>query len=181
LCFLFSEVKEITAYRCDELGSYGHHLGAMKTRSSVSDRTFRVQRAEARQTHNATSAFCASVKRMKEFSGLSCQSMFGKASVAIEHCKEECEDTTGHKITAVCAHRNSMAKPSVTPDKIHKCFADGHNPTAEQKNANFMLEEFGTDASGGAGPKIEGDVAMGGGEIVCPYDHVWTPGPAGQR
>jgi hypothetical protein len=175
LCFLLQEVKEITTYRCDELGIMG-------TRSHVSERTFRGNRAAANHTTNATSAFCAAIKKTKEFSGLSCQSMFGKASKAMEHCKEECEDTTGHKITTVCMHRNSMSVPNMAKEtNRHTCFDKEENPSAEQKNSNFMLVEFGHDASGGAGPKIDGNVEMGGGKIECPYHHVWTPGPAGQR
>merc|ERR1719316_2588729 len=180
LCFLLQEVKEVTGYRCEELGHI-HTLSAMRAKSNVSERSFREQRQAANHTTNATSAFCAAVKKTKEFSGLSCQSMFGKASVAMEHCKEECKDTTGHEITAVCMHRNSMSVPLVKEKIRHECFHSEDNPTAEQKKANFMLVEFGTDASGGAGPKIEGDVTMGGGSIKCPYSHVWTPGPAGQR
>jgi len=50
-----------------------------------------------------------------------------------------------------------------------------------QANADWRLQEFGLDASGGAGPKIEGEIKMGGKVVKEPYGYVWTPGPAGQR
>jgi len=70
LCFLFSKVKKITSYRCDELEKLSHHMGSafLGTKSRVSERTSRGQRAVANHTTNATAnapangnnaAFCA--------------------------------------------------------------------------------------------------------------------------
>merc|ERR1719265_1967649 len=76
--------------------------------------------------------------------------------------------------------RLSASKPTAEVTEARRCFGKDNVP-ADQSNADFRLVEFGQDASGGAGPKIEGDIEMGAAEVVEPYGHVWTPGPAGQR
>merc|ERR1719198_502400 len=106
------------------------------------------------------SEICKSVARAKAFSGLSCQSMFGKESMMIEHCAEVCEETEGAKYTALCMSRMSLGRPRIAADEVRRCFGTD-NPQVDQSNADWRLQEFGTDASG-AGPKIEGKISMGG-------------------
>lgn len=176
LCFLFKEVTSIRTYRCDMIGDSFLQENTSKSQSSLRGPAVADQKAP----YDPTKELCKKVKRAKAFSGLSCQSMFGKESKVVSDCPDECEDTSGAKITALCMARLSLAPPRLEAKQIRQCFGKG-NGAADQAGADYRLVEFGTDASGGAGPKIEGDIKMGGGVVEEPYGHVWTPGPAGQR
>merc|ERR1719217_768324 len=98
---------------------------------------------------------CERVKHAKRFSGMSCEAIFGKRSKVIKNCPEECAANQGMKYTALCMTRLSSSVPMVEVKEIRKCFGSG-NGFQDQSNADFRLVEFGTAASGGGGPKIEG-------------------------
>lgn len=195
LCFLFKEIETIRSYRCGKRDSFIEK----KTVSMMGGRfNSRGLRGSARGTLNSTlstpsSLVCPEVAKLQKYSGLSCQSLWGKDSEWIEKCPKECENTDeGSKHTALCMYRNSLNAPmnprtefggnpgAIKPKEFRRCFGTGNEP-ADQANADFRIVEFGQDASGGAGPKIEGDITMGNYVVKEPYGYVWTPGPAGQR
>merc|ERR1719453_2616047 len=110
---------------------------------------------------------------------LSCEAIYGKESKVKERCADVCEKTMGALNTAVCMARHSLGNPRIKHEQVRRCFGEGTK--TDQANADWRLQEFGVDASGGAGPKIEGEIKMAGSVVREPYGHVWTPGPAGQR
>merc|ERR1719281_1603896 len=126
---------------------------------------------------------CAKVKIARQYSMLSCESIFGKDSKVVEKCPDVCKDKNGAQNTAVCMGRLSLGNPRIHHVQVKRCFGvgDSQNGMTSQANADWRLQEFGIDASGGAGPKIEGEIKMAGAVVDEPYGHVWTPGPAGQR
>merc|ERR1719313_1211514 len=126
---------------------------------------------------------CDRVKHAKRFSGMSCEAIFGMRSKVIKACPDECATNQGMKYTALCMSRLSAGvPPSVEVIEgargVRKCFGSGNGPV-DQSESEFRLVEWGKDASGGAGPKIEGDLHLDGTVIKEPYGYVWTPGPAG--
>lgn len=128
---------------------------------------------------------CDRVKHAKRFSGMSCEAIFGMRSKVIKACPDECATNQGMKYTALCMSRLSAGvPPSVEVIEgargVRKCFGSGNGPV-DQSESEFRLVEWGKDASGGAGPKIEGDLHLDGTVIKEPYGYVWTPGPAGAR
>eukprot|EP00746_Dinoflagellata_sp_MGD_P002581 gnl/MRDRNA2_/MRDRNA2_105055_c0_seq1.p1 gnl/MRDRNA2_/MRDRNA2_105055_c0~~gnl/MRDRNA2_/MRDRNA2_105055_c0_seq1.p1 ORF type:complete len:715 (+),score=144.01 gnl/MRDRNA2_/MRDRNA2_105055_c0_seq1:168-2312(+) len=189
LCFLFKEVKTIRSYRCNRLQDSlieknAVTIGQKAASASVGGFSSFGLRGSAKGSSNSTlsnALVCGEVAKLQKYSGLSCQSLWGKESEWIQRCPQECEAAPdGHKHTAVCMYRDSLNPPMVTPKGFRKCFGAGNEP-ADQTNADFRIVEFGMDASGGAGPKIEGDITMGNYVVKEPYGYVWTPGPAGQR
>jgi len=171
LCFLFREIESIRSYRCEGLPSLTQTNTAFRgvqSKSVISSNT------------TAKTQLCESVKQAKRFSGMSCQAMFGADSNVIKGCPDECAANQGMKYTALCMTKLSASKPMSEVKEVRKCFGSGNGPQ-DQSNADFRLVEFGTDASGGGGPKIEGDIDMDGVIIKEPYGFVWTPGPAGFR
>jgi len=172
LCFLFREIETIKSYRCDMLPSLTQKGAVLRGTTASNEKKTNQTREEME--------ICEKVKHAKRFSGMSCEAIFGKRSKVIKACPNECDDNQGMKHTALCMTRLSASVPKVDVKPVRKCFGSG-NGAADQSNADFMLVDFGTDASGGAGPKIEGDIDIGGTVIEEPYGFVWTPGPAGAR
>lgn len=178
LCQMFEEFEEIKTYRCKELrGGL-----VLEQDTAQAKKTFRGAAAAPGKGSDANlpQDICAEIRTVRKYSYLSCQAMFGKESRVIDLCKEECEDTNGAMNVAVCMGRMSLGKPRIPHIEVRKCFGENQGLTS-QANADWRLQEFGVDASGGAGPKIEGEIKMGGTVVEEPYGHVWTPGPAGQR
>jgi hypothetical protein len=171
LCFHFMEMKEVRTYRCTELRG----TGLVLDQEEKAKKAFRSKKIPGDTSLN----ICEKVRMARKFSMLSCESIFGKASKVIEECPDDCQDTEGAANTAVCMARHSLGNPRLEHHPIRRCF--GENKKTSQANADWRLQEFGVDASGGAGPKIEGEIKMAGSVVREPYGHVWTPGPAGQR
>lgn len=171
VCFLYSEVMEVRTYKCDKF------LSDMLSDIQVSSRS-KLRGNVSAPTNKLD--LCTKVRTAKAYSGLSCQSIWGKESSMIKECPDECAETSGPAYSALCMARLSLAKPRVKVKEYARCFGND-NTEVEQKDSDFRLQEFGTDASGGAGPLIEGEIVMGGEVVEEPYGHVWTPGPAGQR
>jgi len=191
LCFLFHKIKDVRAYRCtslDLMKGPEEKKGAFIEEKAISrqitthNSSSSLRGSSATNSNSSKSAhpICAEVARVQRFSGMSCESIWGKESKWVKMCPEQCEKTKGMKNTALCMARDSLAPPLVEPKQIRRCFGSG-NAEVDQANADFRIVEFGTDASGGAGPKIEGDIEMGNYVVKEPYGYVWTPGPAGKR
>jgi len=180
LCFLFEEMEEVRTYRCKEL-SGGLVLDQEEAKSEAAH-AFRGSVAAPKNIVDAHADLdvCSKVKTARQYSWLSCEAIFGKESKVVKACPKECEDTTGAMNTAVCMGRLSLGNPRINHVQVRRCFGDNQGET-NQGNADFRVQEFGIDASGGAGPKIEGEIRMAGSVVKEPYGHVWTPGPAGQR
>merc|ERR1719271_1525271 len=170
LCFLFREIETIKSYRCGlpSLAQTNIALRGVKSKSVISS------------NKTAKMGLCEKVKHAKRFSGMSCEAIFGKESEVIKGCPDECASNQGMKYTSLCMARLSSSVPMADVKNVRRCFGGGNGPQ-DQSNADYRLVEFGTDASGGGGPKIEGDIDMGGVVIKEPYGFVWTPGPAGFR
>jgi hypothetical protein len=179
LCFLFKKMEEVRTYRCKafEGGLVLNQGNATKTFRANTTKTFRG--AGKTQVQSSFKVDCEQVKTARKYSMLSCQSMFGKESSIVDECPEACETTMGAMETAVCMARHSLGNPRIKHRQVRRCFGEG-KPT-DQANADWRLQEFGVDASGGAGPLIEGEIVMAGSVVKEPYGFVWTPGPAGQR
>jgi len=186
LCFLFREIDTIRSYRCDALPSLAQSNTSLRGKSVVTanQTTAKSFMSDAKslisKEKTAKMDICEKVKHAKRFSGMSCEAMFGLRSEVIKSCPDECANNQGMKYTALCMTRLSSSAPMAKVKNVRKCFGQGNGP-ADQSNADFRLVEFGQDASGGAGPKIEGDLQMDGTVIKEPYGYVWTPGPAGAR
>lgn len=187
LCFLFKEIESIRSYRCGSLPSLTQTDVALRGKFTATTNTRATQGKSLlsqEKTNSSKVELCDKVKQAKRFSGMSCQAIFGLRSKIIEACPDECDDNQGMKQTAVCMTRLSASAPKVEVTEgargRRKCFGSGNGPH-DQSKADFRLVEFGQDASGGAGPKIEGDLHMDGTVIKEPYGFVWTPGPAGAR
>jgi hypothetical protein len=174
LCFLFEKLEEVRTYRCKEL----HGGLVLDQEKSQAKQTFRG--AVAAPGEGSSIHLCDKVKMVRKYSMLSCASIFGKESKVQEICADVCKDPNGALNTAICMARRSLGlNPRMKHIQVRRCFGD--NQKVSQANADWRLQEFGLDASGGAGPKIEGEIKMGGTVVKEPYGHVWTPGPAGQR
>jgi len=171
LCFLFKEMEEVRQYRCPAFEG-GLVLDQQKTKARQTLRG-------AAKAPGSGLDICKKVKIARKYSMLSCESMFGKESMVVDKCPDECEDTNGALNTAVCMARMSLGNPRIKTIQVRRCFGEGKE--VDQGNADWRLQEFGVDASGGAGPLIEGEIKMAGAVVEEPYGHVWTPGPAGQR
>lgn len=186
LCFLFHEIETIRTYRCDMLKDkvlFQKEASSRQITMSVGGFSSRGLRGTTKAISNSTKdhPVCSEVAKLRKYSGLSCQSVWGKESKWLDLCPEECSNTMGAKHTALCMYRNSLNPPLNYERKDFRMpFGSGNEPL-DQANADFRIVEFGTDASGGAGPKIEGDIKMGNFVVKEPYGYVWTPGPAGQR
>lgn len=188
LCFTFEELEEIRTYRCKELrgglvleqdSAKTTFLGAGAAPGKDSKESKGSQESKGFQ-ENLPGDICAEVRTVRQYSYLSCQAMFGKESRINELCKDECADPNGAMNAAICMGRMSLGKPRIPHTEVRRCFGTNQAMTS-QANADWRLQEFGVDASGGAGPKIEGEIKMGGTVVTEPYGYVWTPGPAGQR
>jgi len=187
LCFHFEEMEEVRTYRCQTFHG-GIVLDQEKTKAKAKQ-TFLNAVGAADDTSGAKKekakygasklAVCDKVKIARKYSFLSCESIFGKESKVIGMCPDECDESEGGKNTAVCMARHSLGDPRIEHTEVTRCF--GENEKVSQADADWRLQEFGVDASGGAGPKIEGEIKMAGAVVDEPYGHVWTPGPAGQR
>jgi len=174
LCFLFEKMEEVRTYRCKELRG-GLVLDQEEAKAQ---QNFRGAVA-APGDSSATLDVCHKVRIARKYSMLSCEAIFGKSSKVVEACPDVCADKNGALNTAVCMGRLSLGNPRINVRQVRRCF--GENDKTSQANADWRLQEFGIDASGGAGPKIEGKIVMAGAVVEEPYGHVWTPGPAGQR
>jgi hypothetical protein len=179
MCFHFEGMEEIRTYRCQELRG-GLVLDQEEAKTKQAFRGFRSNvSAPSDSEGSGTYDICAMVKNIRKYSYLSCESMFGKKSKIVKTCSDVCEDKNGAYNTAVCMARHSFGVPRIEHIQVRRCFGD--NKLVSQEDADWRLQEFGIDASGGAGPKIEGEIKMAGTVVTEPYGHVWTPGPAGQR
>jgi len=177
ICFLFEKLEEVRTYRCKELRG-GLVLDQENANVTTAKQNFRgTVAAPGEDTSNMN--ICEKVKMARKYSLLSCEAMFGKESIVIDKCPEVCKDKNGAQNTAVCMGRLSLGNPRINQVQVRRCF--GENQKVSQADADWRLQEFGIDASGGAGPKIEGEIVMAGTVVEEPYGHVWTPGPAGQR
>eukprot|EP00746_Dinoflagellata_sp_MGD_P006754 gnl/MRDRNA2_/MRDRNA2_113293_c0_seq1.p1 gnl/MRDRNA2_/MRDRNA2_113293_c0~~gnl/MRDRNA2_/MRDRNA2_113293_c0_seq1.p1 ORF type:complete len:722 (+),score=139.58 gnl/MRDRNA2_/MRDRNA2_113293_c0_seq1:119-2284(+) len=180
LCFLFKELEEIRTYRCKDLRG-----GLVLEQKSVqAKKTFRGAEAapggSSQNDANLPGDICAEIKTVRMYSYLSCEAMFGKESRIKDICPDECADPNGAMNAAICVGRMSLGRPRIPHVEVRRCFGKNQGLTS-QADADWRLQEFGVDASGGAGPKIEGEIKMGGTVVKEPYGYVWTPGPAGQR
>jgi len=174
VCFLFKELEEVRTYRCQAFEG-GLVLDQENTKEKQAFRGAGMVQREA----SSGLDICTKVKIARKFSILSCESIFGKRSKVIEECPEECKKPDGAQDTAVCMARMSLGNPRIKHVEKRRCFGKGE--AADQSGSDWRLQDFGTDASGGAGPLIEGEIKMAGSVVEEPYGHVWTPGPAGQR
>jgi len=174
LCFLFKELLKVRSYRCP---AFEGGL-VLKQEQAQAKQTLRGSVSVRGEDYGALD-ICTKVRIARKYSMLSCESIFGKASKVLEDCPKECENSDGAENTAVCMARMSLGNPRIKDTIVRRCFGEGK--ITSQANADWRLQEFGLDASGGAGPKIEGEIKMAGSVVTEPYGHVWTPGPAGQR
>jgi hypothetical protein len=175
LCFLFEEMEEVRTYRCKE---FRGGLVLDQEQKKEQAKTFRGAMTAPGKDSGKLDV-CTKVRIARQYSMLSCESIFGKNSIVVEKCPDVCKDKNGAQNTAVCMGRMSLGNPRIKHRQVRRCF--GENSLVSQANADWRLQEFGIDASGGAGPKIEGKIKMAGAVVEEPYGHVWTPGPAGQR
>jgi hypothetical protein len=183
LCFLFKEIEEIRTYRCKELKGVGLVLDQESANVTTKVKSTLRGAAAAPGQDSADAEkrnLCASVRVARRYSYLSCESIYGKESRIHEVCPEACEEPNGALNTAVCMGRLSFGTPHLKHTQVRRCFGKDQKMVS-QAEADWKLQEFGLDASGGAGPKIEGKIEMGGTVVKEPYGYVWTPGPAGQR
>merc|ERR1719399_1347341 len=63
-------------------------------------------------------AICEHIKQARRFGGLSCEAMFGKESKFVQTRPDECADTEGPRVAALCMPRISHAKPELDLKKI---------------------------------------------------------------
>jgi hypothetical protein len=183
LCFLFEEMKEVRTYRCKELRGVGLVLDQEKADGAISEAKQALRGAVAAPGQDSSALdVCTKVRVARQYSMLSCEAIFGKKSKVVEACPDVCEDPNGAMSTAVCMSRMSLGNPRIKHIQVRRCFGEnGKTEKTSQADADWRLQNFGLDASGGAGPKIEGEIKMAGAVVEEPYGHVWTPGPAGQR
>jgi len=183
LCYLFSEMEEVRTYRCKELRG-GLVLDQEQKQEQAKKFRGAMAAIAAKKAVSGKSPgtldVCTKVRIARQYSYLSCESIFGKNSKVVDKCPDVCADKNGAMNTAVCMGRLSLGNPRIKHKQVRRCFGENQGKTS-QANADWRLQEFGIDASGGAGPKIEGEIKMAGTVVEEPYGHVWTPGPAGQR
>jgi hypothetical protein len=177
MCVLLEKIESVRSYRCNVLPDGLLQLQSLASRNKLrgpgtnsSARAGSVSPGDSAEV-TGEGPLCDEVARLRKFSGLSCQSIFGKGSAVMERCVKTCEDKKGARVTAVCMS-NGYADLQIPVEGGSSCF-EHNSPETDQNEADFRLLPFGEEKSG---PKIEGDVDMGGEDVFAePYTRLWTP------
>merc|ERR1719313_2332549 len=164
VCFLFKDVKAATTYDCKLQNEANDKASKKKLLLQLA-----ASGVAAGKDKKIGEEDCKTVKALVEYTGMTCETIFGEGSSVKKTCKDSCGKGSSMKASATCLVKLSMVGGS-NPDmeKKGRCFGgrDAEETKSPKVQSPFLLP------FDGSGVVLSGDVSVLGRDVLEPV--IWA-------